>query len=168
MTRTLLVAIGLTVGAAALQPAAEACGDKFLMVGRGARFQRAYASVHPGHVLVYARATTPAKAPIRDPRLHKLLRQAGHSVSVIEDFALLQQALQNAPVDTLLVDATDAARVGPAVAAAASRPSAIYVALAGQPAPPDVVCRLKDSDRPLRYLEEIELAMKARKPTRKS
>ena len=51
------------------------------MVGRGARFQRAYASVYPGKVLIYARPSTDPKAAIRDPQLHKALRQAGHSVS---------------------------------------------------------------------------------------
>src|SRR5215203_4557350 len=58
-----------------------ACGDKFLMVGRGARFQRAYASVHPGKLLIFARPSTDEKAAIRNPQLHKALRQAGHSVS---------------------------------------------------------------------------------------
>ncbi len=64
------------------------------MVGRGAKFQRAYASVYPGKLLIYARPVTDPKAAIRDPQLHKALRQAGHAVSVIEDWALLEQALK--------------------------------------------------------------------------
>ena len=50
----------------------EACGDKILMVGRGARFQRAYASLHPGRILVHT-SRTGATAAIRDEQLHKHL-----------------------------------------------------------------------------------------------
>ena len=32
----------------------EACEDKFLLVGRGTRFQRAYAAIHPASIVVYA------------------------------------------------------------------------------------------------------------------
>jgi hypothetical protein len=163
MVRTALLVIGMTLGASPFQPASEACGDKFLMVGRGARFQRAYASLNPGRVVIYARPSTSSRAPIRDPQLHRVLRQAGHAVSVIEDFALLEQALRTVPVDTLLVDAAEAPRLQPVLPSATSHPTTIYVAAAGQPVPPDVVCRLKESDRPLRYLEEIEQAMKTRK-----
>ena len=98
-------------------PAALACGDKFLMVGRGAKFQRAYASVHPGKILIYARPSTDPKAAIRDPQLHKALRQAGHAVSVIEDWALLEAALKTAPTDVVLVDVAEAARLQAAIAA---------------------------------------------------
>ena len=79
------------------------------MVGRGAKFQRAYASVYPGKILIYARPSTDAKAAIRDPQLHKALRQAGHAVSVIEDWALLEAALKTAPTDVVLVDVAEAA-----------------------------------------------------------
>ena len=79
MSRIALLVV-MAIGVSALYPAAQACGDKFLMVGRGARFQRAYASVYPGKVLIYARPSTDMKAAIRDPQLHKALRQAGHAV----------------------------------------------------------------------------------------
>ena len=48
MSRTLPLVVVLALSTSALYPAAQACGDKFLMVGRGAKFQRAYASVYPG------------------------------------------------------------------------------------------------------------------------
>ena len=34
--------------------AVQACGDKFLLVGRGVAFRRAYAAVYPASIVVYA------------------------------------------------------------------------------------------------------------------
>ena len=160
--RTVLLVLALVVGASALVPAALACGDKFLMVGRGAKFQRAYASVHPGKVLIYARPSTDAKAAIRDPQLHKALRQAGHAVSVIEDWALLEVALRTAPTDVVLVDVAEAAKLRAAIAASPTPPDALFVAFPAAVPPADVICRLKSSDKPIRFLDEVENAMKAR------
>jgi hypothetical protein len=164
MSRTALLVVALFLSVPALYPVAQACGDKFLMVGRGARFQRAYASVYPGKVLIYAKSSTNPKAAIRDPQLHKALRQAGHAVSVIEDWALLEQALRTVQVDIVLVDVTEAARLRDLVASSPTRPDALYVTFAskGDTANPEFVCRLKSSDKPLKYLDEIENAMKAR------
>jgi hypothetical protein len=164
MSRTALLVAALIVSVPALYPVAQACGDKFLMVGRGARFQRAYASVYPGKVLIYARSSTDPKAAIRDPQLHKALRQAGHAVSVIEDWALLEQALKTVPVDVVLADVAEAARLRDLVASSSAHPDALYIAFASKvkTANPEFVCRLKSSDKPLKYLDEIENAMKAR------
>jgi hypothetical protein len=162
MLRTSALVVVLLVGVSALYPAALACGDKFLMVGRGAKFQRAYASVHPGKILIYARPSTDAKAAIRDPQLHKALRQAGHAVSVIEDWALLEAALRTAPTDVVLVDGAEAARLQAAIATSPTHPDALFVAFPAAMPPADVICRLKSSDKPIRFLDEVENAMKAR------
>jgi hypothetical protein len=164
MLRIALLVVALIVSVPAIYPVARACGDKFLMVGRGARFQRAYASVYPGNVLIYARSSTDPKAAIRDPQLHKALRQAGHSVSVIEDWTLLEQALRTVPVDIVLVDVAEASRLRDLVTRSPAHPDALYVAFAPKvkATSPEFVCRLKSSDRPLKYLDEIENAMKAR------
>jgi hypothetical protein len=160
--RTIALVVGLVLGASALYPAALACGDKFLMVGRGAKFQRAYASVYPGKILIYARPSTDAKAAIRDPQLHKALRQAGHAVSVIEDWALLEAALETAPTDVVLVDVAEAAKLQAALASAPTHPDTLFVAFPSGPPPPAIICRLKSSDKAIRYLDEVENVMKAR------
>src|SRR5215212_7175525 len=107
MSRTVPLVVVLALSTSALYPAAQACGDKFLMVGRGAKFQRAYASLYPGKVLIYARPSSDAKAGVSNLQLHKALRQAGHSVSIIEDWTLLEQALKTVPFDVILVDAAE-------------------------------------------------------------
>jgi hypothetical protein len=164
MSRIAALVVALIVSVPALYPAAQACGDKFLMVGRGARFQRAYASVYPGKILIYARSSTDPKAAIRDPQLHKALRQAGHAVSVIEDWALLEQALRTVPVDVVLVDVGEAARLRDLMSSSPTHPDALYVASPskGNRVDSQIACRLKSSDRPLKYLDEIENTMKGR------
>jgi len=163
-----LLGVVLALVLVPLHPTLDACGDKFLMVGRGARFQRAYASVNPGKLLIYVRPSTSGKAAIRDPQFHKTLRQAGHSVSVIEDWTLLEQALKTVPVDIVLVDAEEAARLKSILPAASGRPDTLFIAFESELPPSDVVCRLKSTDRPLKYLDEIEIAMKARKSRARS
>jgi hypothetical protein len=164
MSRIAPVAAVVVLGFWAASAVAHACGDKFLMVGRGAKFQRAYASVYPGQILIYARPSTDPKAAIRDPQLHKALRQAGHTVSVIEDWALLEHALRSVPVDIVLVDVGEASKVRDLVASSPAHPDALYVAFPSKlkASSTDLVCRLKSSDRPLKYLDEVENAMKAR------
>ena len=169
MPRRLLLVVALVVIVSAAYPVVQACGDKFLMVGRGAKFQRAYASVHPGKVLIFARPSTAERAAIRDPQLHRALRQAGHAVSVIEDWALLEQALKTVPVDVVLVDVAESTRLKSAIASSSARPDTLYVAFPNAVPPPDVICKLKSSDRPLKYLDEVENTMKARaRPAKRS
>jgi hypothetical protein len=166
--RDLFVASALIAG---LYQPLDACGDKLLLVGRGLKFQRAYASLNPGHVLVYARASLSAKAAIRNPQLHRALRQAGHSVSVIEDAGLLEQALRSTTVDVVLSDVNEADRVSSLAAASATPPEILFVAYPsanGNSPSLGVVCKLKPSDRALKYLDAIEDAMKVHAAARRA
>jgi hypothetical protein len=168
MSRSVLILL-VAVGVWALGPIVEACGDKFLLVGRGARFQRVYASVYPGKVLIFARPNTDNKAAIRDPQLHKALRQAGHAVSVIEDWTLLEQAMKTVPVDVVLVDVGEAERLQKLMGSSPSSPEPLYVSSPGSAAAPkQFICKLKASDKPVRFLDEVENAMKARARRAKS
>jgi hypothetical protein len=159
------MAVGAAVAATMWSPA-QACGDKFLLVGRGVRFQRAYAAVHPANILIYARSTTNADRAIRDPQFHKTLRQAGHQLSVIEDTTLFEHALRLSNFDIVLADLTEAPTIDGLVLTAPSRPKALYVeyptgstkALASQ-----FVCELKAGDRATRFLDRIEDEMKTRR-----
>ena len=165
MPRIAAAVVALMLTVPTLYRAAEACGDKFLAVGRGAKFQRAYASVYPGKLLIYSRPSSDPKSAIRDPQLHKALRQAGHNVNVIEDWSLLEHALRGVPVDVVLVDVAEAPKVQDLIASAPAHPDALYVAFPKNLKPaavPLVVAKLKSSDQALKYLEAIESVMKAR------
>ena len=168
MSRPVLILM-VAVGVWALAPIVEACGDKFLLVGRGARFQRVYASVYPGKVLIFARPSTDTKVAIRDPQLHKALRQAGHAVSVIEDWPLLEQAMKTVPVDLVLVDVGEAERLQKLMDTSPGAPEPLYVASPRSAAvAKQFTCKLKESDKPVRFLDEVENAMKARSRRAKS
>jgi hypothetical protein len=164
MSRLAVLVVTLALSIPVFYPVAQACGDKFLIVGRGAKFQRAYASVYPGKLLIYTKPSTDPKAAIRDPQLHKALRQAGHTVSIIEDWNLLEQAVKNGPVDIILVDAAEALRLQPVVSASLAHPDAMYVAFPSKQSAADksLNVRLKSSDRTMKYLDEVENVMKAR------
>ena len=169
MSRVTAIVVALAAGIATVSPVAHACGDKFMMLGRGPRFQKVYASVYPGKVLIYAKPSSDPKGAIRNPQLPKVLRQAGHEVTVVEDWPQLEQEMKRQVVDVLLVDVSESARLAPVLPSSRGRPEAMYVAFSKNPVPPNVVCRLKASDGERKYLEEIEAVMKARtKQTRVS
>lgn len=171
MSRIAVLVVALLISVPTMYPVARACGDKFLMAGRGAKFQRAYASVYPGKLLIYSQSSKNTKTAIRDPQLYKALRQAGHTVSIIEDWALVEQAVKNGPVDLVLVDVAEASRLQPLLASSAVHPDPMYVVSSSSKsdaACAGMNCRLKSSDGTLKYLEEVESVMKARAKHAKS
>jgi len=171
--RTLLpVLLGiLTVVGAASHPT-QACGDKFLLVGRGVKFQRAYAAVFPASIVIYAHPQRQTAKAIRDPRLQADLNLAGHHVLLIETDAALARALESGTVDLVLTDVADADRMSTQGQASPSRPTVLPVMY--EPTQQEAKeiearyqCRLKSSDRADRYLATIDDAMKARVARRK-
>ena len=71
----LLYVVSLVVAAFASASADLcACGDKFLRIGRSARF-RGYAAVHPSSILIYKPANS---TPAGIKEFEALLKRAGH------------------------------------------------------------------------------------------
>src|SRR5687768_15678559 len=75
-------AVGVVVLALGSQ-AVMACGDKFALLGRGARFQNAYAAIHPARILLVVPPKSVKQAAIRDSRLKTALKMAGHKVDEV-------------------------------------------------------------------------------------
>lgn len=145
----------------------QACGDKFLVVGRGVRFQRAYAAIYPASIVVYAQPQRNAAKAIRDPRLQADLKAAGHRVVLVENDGALTKALESDRVDLVLTDVADADRTLTQADASPSRPAVLPVMY--EPTREEArqiearyQCRLKSSDRVERYLSAIDDKMKAR------
>jgi hypothetical protein len=140
-------------------PALDACGDKFLLVGRGLAFGRAYASVYPGSILIYSE---PATARERK-KLHDNIRKAGHHVSLVTSADELSARLQQ--TDIVIADMASRSAIDAQVAAMTIRPSLLYlVAESAQvrdnvPPQTDVV---KNGEKPGRFLAVIEDIMKTR------
>lgn len=99
---TLLMALLLV---ASSTNGAEACGDKFLRVGRGARYQRGYVAVHPASLLLVARPGSPVAAALLE--LEPVLKRAGHKPVVVEDASAATRALSGGRFNLVLADIKD-------------------------------------------------------------
>jgi hypothetical protein len=164
----------LAVATMLLQPAipVQACGDKFLLVGRGLDFHRAYAALYPASILIYARLPGDAAKAIRDPQFQAQLKQSGHHVLLVENDAALTRALESDRVDLILTDVADAERLARQASAAPSKPAVLPVMY--RPTKEEVQtiearyqCRLSSADRTDRYLAAIDNAMKIRADAKK-
>jgi hypothetical protein len=85
-------AVGLLIaGAMALgADVAAGCGDKFILLGRGARVAR---SKFPSTILIYMNPSSRVPAADKEFRLEAVLRAAGHKARVAETDAEVQKAL---------------------------------------------------------------------------
>ena len=96
----------------------DACGDKFLRVGRSARFRR-YAAVHPAVILIY----TPANStPAGMKEFEAVLKRAGHRPVAVGNGANVPLALAGESYDLVIADYSDAGRIKQDLLASPSKP----------------------------------------------
>ena len=108
---------GLIAATAAGSIDLDACGDKFLRVGRSARFRR-YAAVHPAAILIYSPVNS-TRAGIDE--LKALLKRAGHKAVALDRAASVSAALAASPYDVVIADYLDAERLKGDLRSAASQ-----------------------------------------------
>jgi len=114
-----VVAAMLTPGSAVLR----ACGDKFLRVGRSARF-RGYAAVHPASILIYR---SPSSTPAGIKEFEAMLKRAGHKSVAVENGSGLSQAFAAARYDVVIADYADAGKIKEELQAVPSRPDVLPI-----------------------------------------
>jgi hypothetical protein len=146
----------------------SACGDKFLLVGRGVRFQRAYAAIHPASILIILPPKSVKSAAVRDSRLMTALKMAGHRVEVVQQPANLSEVLGRSRHDLVLAEAADvpairdaAAGIGqgkPSIVSVLEQPSAAELTAARQ----QVEYVLKTPQSLSQILNLLDDVMKAR------
>ena len=105
----------------------SACGDKYLSVGRGARFQRGYVSLRPVSVAVLKNAATGKKEFL------SRLKMAGHQVEVMKDLSTLKTRVAASKFEVVLADYADAAAVTASFATNPARPLFLPVVDAESP-----------------------------------
>lgn len=127
--------------------AVSACGDKFVLVGRGVRFEQAYAAIHPASILIVLPAKSVKSAAVRDSRLLTALKNAGHRVEVVQQPASLADALNRSRHDIVLVEQADAAALHD-VATAAGQVKPSIVGVLEDPSP----SALTEARRQLEYV----------------
>jgi len=162
-----VIAVAMLMGlCAAWQDGVQACGDKFFLVSRGDRFARAYASLHPGTIVIYTGGTSDTSKVLADGRLHKFFARAGHRVTIAKDQAALADALQAASVDIVLASLNEAIVLVPRIDAASSKPVLMPVEGQGDrtAATHQFMATLKASDKINGFLAKVEGVMKNRTP----
>lgn len=101
----LVAAAGFWMGADLL-----ACGDKFLVVGRGTRYQRPK-NARAASVLIYANPSSGLPAALQSLPVASVLRHEGHRSTTVETPEQLAAILAGGRFDVVLADASDAATV---------------------------------------------------------
>jgi ABC-type amino acid transport substrate-binding protein len=100
--------------------AALGCGDKLLAVGRGLRFERAYAA-HQANLVIYSAGAQSGTA-LTSAKLQTTLKRVVHNMQVVRDGAQLDAALKSGKVDVVLVDAADLSAITRELQSAPSKP----------------------------------------------
>jgi ABC-type amino acid transport substrate-binding protein len=155
-----LASVALLSGTVAL-----ACGDKLLLIGRGVRFQRAYAP-HQANVVIYSNGTQ-SGGFLTSAKLRTTLKQAGHKLQTAEGPSQLDEALKFGKVDVVLTDFADLAGLSRQLQSASSKPVVLPVLVKPSKAELTAVQRdykfaLKASRDEVQYLAVINEAMKSR------
>ena len=142
--------------------AVDACGDKFLLVGRGLAFGRAYASIYPGAIVIFS---GPRTTPEHE-KLQQNIRRAGHRVSLLADESALTQTVLLEQTDIIIADVAIKTTLDQRIAAQTMKPSVLYLVSEGDtrpatPVPADAPL-LKNKEKAGRFLVVIEDIMKQR------
>src|SRR6266540_5191112 len=105
MSSRIVGAAAIFVGAlVSLQGVASGCGDKFVLLGGGARVNR---SKYPSRVLVFMNPASRVPAAEKEFHVEATLTAAGHKAKVVESQAEVQKALESGKYDLVLADYAD-------------------------------------------------------------
>jgi hypothetical protein len=157
MPRRLCVVILTIVTMGSACADAFACGDKFLRVGRSSRI-RAYASVHPSSILVYAPRWT--RRGIAD--FEQMLKRAGHKPVTATTADAMSQAFAGGKYDVVITSYSDTGAVKKELEALPSRPALlplVYKATKAEAAEAAATYRCllnPEKMTPFQALEEID------------
>ena len=104
---------------------AFACGDKFLVIGKGIRYERAHAAAHPGSILIYR------NKDVEDPKagsdLEVALKKAGHKIESVDTASKLETTLQNGKFDLVVLSLADAPLLEQQIISSPSKPAVLPV-----------------------------------------
>jgi hypothetical protein len=150
----LMAAVGLWTEADLL-----ACGDKFLVSGRGTRYQRPK-NARSASILIYANPASGLEASLRKMPVESLLKREGHRSTKVEAAAQLPATLAGGKFDVVLASSGDAAEVERLLGASPDAP--IVVAVCETSAAKDASCGVKASPKERHLLEAIDKAVARR------
>ncbi len=151
--------IGLTalVAVAGLWMATDllACGDKFLVAGRGTRYQRPK-NFRAASILIYTNPSTGLEASLRKVPLDTVLKREGHRATRVAAPEQLSSTLANGGFDVVVADSADVAAVERLLGGKPDAP--VVVAVCPKDAKVET-CALKASPKERHLLEAIDKAV---------
>src|SRR5437667_7290616 len=92
----LVAAVGLWTGADLF-----ACGEKFLVAGRGTRYQRPK-NARAASVLIYANPSSGLPTALKNVRVESVLKHEGHRSTTVETLEQLSTILAGGRFDVVL------------------------------------------------------------------
>lgn len=101
----LVAVVGLWTG-----PDLLACGDKFLVVGRGTRYERPK-NARAASILIYANPSGGLQAALKSLPVESVLKHEGHRSATVETPEQLSAILAGGRFDVVLTSSADAAAV---------------------------------------------------------
>jgi hypothetical protein len=107
MTVRLLVVGTLVLSAAGTD--LLACGDKFLVIARGTRFERAAMPREPAAILVYVNPTSSLPKALERVPIEATLRRVGYQPTTVAQPGEFEKALGRGGWDVVVVDLADSA-----------------------------------------------------------
>lgn len=141
MTKRVLTVAAVVVGALVLgETVALACGDKFVLLGRGARVAR---SKYPSTILIYMNPSSRVPAADKEFHVEAVLKAAGHKAQVAESESELEKALASGKYDMVLADYNDVPALRKDAAAVSSKP--VVLPLLYKPTPSELSAAEKEA-----------------------
>ncbi len=147
----LVAVVGIWTGADLL-----ACGDKFLVSGRGTRYQRPK-NARAASILIYANPASGLEASLRKMPVESVLKREGHRATKVEAAAQLPSTLAGEKFDVVLASSGDAAEVEKLLGEGPDAP--IVVAVCETSAAKGASCGVKASPKERHLLEAIDKAV---------
>lgn len=168
------IALGLVLAGGALLAAREAgaCGDKFLVIGRGVRQQRAQGAVQRASILLYLDSRGELERTLREEKVEANLKLAGHTLRSVASRSELTERLASGKYDIVLVSLSDIPAVEQAVGSGPARPFLLPVIHnpTGEElaeAESEYSCVMRSPSTKKHYLAVIDEAMALKKKERK-
>ena len=166
--KKLLFSLALLMGMASLGNAVlNACGAKFLVSSRGARYQRLLASIKPTRILIYWKQDENTKKEDRwNPEATKVLGKVGHSVEVAFRSDAFLDAAEEGDFDVVMMPLDDARQL--AVQVASSSPDSGLLPVLYFPTRKEYSQAKKEFKNVLKYPTTMSKLLTAVEKTRKA
>ena len=137
-----------------------ACGEKFLVSGRGTRYQRPK-NFRTASILIYANPTSGLEAALQKLPVESVLKREGHRFTTVATPDQLSATLASGRFDVVLAASGDAPAIERLLDGRADAPIVLAFCVQGheQPVAEGAACALKAPPKEHRLLDAIDKAV---------